>query len=304
MNGTTYQQLVIFQTIVQEGSIRAAARRLELAAPSVSQSLKALENSMRLPLLLRTTRRMELTEAGQMLFDSTLPAIATLNYAVESVRNLSEAPSGTVRLTLPRFVAQFFLMPVYAEFCERYPHIQLELSASDATVNIISQGFDAGIRFGDRIEEGMVARALTPPIKDALFASPEYLERHGTPQTPNDLRHHKLIQYRFIASNQLAPLELQDGENRIRVEMPTALVVNDTDLIMDAAQKNLGIGRFLLPMVRPLLKSGALLPVLAKHWPVTPGLYLYYPQNSQKARRIRVLIDFLCARAISEWPAD
>ncbi|MBC7001069.1 LysR family transcriptional regulator [Photobacterium sp. BZF1] len=293
MNGATYNQLMMFHTIVNEGSISSAARKLEIAPPSVSQALKTLEQQMGLPLFTRTTRRMELTEAGQLLFERTQGAISELNFAVESVKDLSEDPSGKVRITTPRFAYQYLLKPIYVEFCQRYPNIQLEISINDAAVNIISDGFDMGIRFGDRVEEGMVARQLTPPTKEALFASLSYIEKHGMPNSPDDLKQHKLIQYRFIASNQLAPLRLNNEGQDITVDMPLGLIVNDTDVMVDAAVNGLGIGRVIEPMIDDLLVDSQLVPVLQPYWYPYSGLYVYFHQNTQKAKRVRVLIDFL-----------
>lgn len=296
MKGSTFNQLTIFQAIVQEGSIRGAARKLEIAPPSASQALKLLEVSLGMPLFNRTTRRLELTEAGHLLYDQINKPIQTLDYAFESVRDLTEVPSGRVSITLPRFVYQFFLRPVYAEFCQRYPDIQLEISVSDEAVNILSAGYDLGIRFGDRIEPGMVARQVTAPMQEALFASEAYLSQFGTPATPEDLQQHKLVQYRYIASNQLAPLTIQNKGQTLTVDMPLALVVNDTDAMVDAAEKGLGIGRIVEPMVKEQLADGRLIPILKDYWAPYPGLYIYFIQNSQKARRIRVLVDFLVAK--------
>ncbi len=297
MKGSTYNQLTIFHNIVKEGSIRGAARKLEMAPPSVSQALKQLEKSIGLPLFNRSTRRIELTEAGTQLYEQTLAAINTLDYALESVQDLSASPAGKVSITLPRFVFQFFLKPIYAEFCQRYPDIQLEISVSDEAVNILDKGFDLGIRFGDKIEDGMVARQIIPPTRDALFASDEYVKRFGIPATPSELQQHKLVNYRFIASNQLVPMVLNDAGEDLTVDMPVALIVNDTDAMVDAAEKGLGIGRMAEPMVADKLSSGALHPVLESYWAPIAGMYLYFMQNSQKARRVRVLIDFLIEKA-------
>lgn len=293
MKGATYNQLTIFRTIVHEGSIRGAARKLEMAAPSVSQALKLLEKQLGLPLFNRSTRRIDLTEAGQLLYDQVSDAISTLDLALESVQDLSERPSGNVSITLPRFAYQMFLKPVYAEFCYLYPDIRLEISVSDKAVNILSEGHDLGIRFGDRIEPGMVARQITAPMHEALFATDDYIERYGIPETPEDLHSHKLIQYRFIASNQLAPLHLVQNSQSITVDMPHGLIVNDTDAMLDAAENGLGIGRIITPMVEDKLESGEVKPILKDYWYPYPGLYLYFMQNSQKARRVRALIDFL-----------
>jgi len=297
MNGTTYNQLMMFHTIAQECSITAAARKLEIAPPSVSQALKMLEEQLGLPLFTRTTRRIELTEAGQLLYERTLASMSELNLAVESVSDLSRLPSGKVRITVPRFVYQSLLKPIYIEFCQRYPSIQLEISVSDKAIDIIRDGFDMGIRFGDRVEEGMIARQLTLPVKEALFASPGYVEQYGLPKTPDDLKQHKLIQYRFISSNQVAPLNLNNQGETITVNMPTALIVNDTDVMIDAAHNGLGIGRIVTPMVEEGFKKGEIVPVLEEYWQPYSGLYVYFHKNTQKAKRVRVLIDFLLEKA-------
>ncbi|MET2845860.1 LysR family transcriptional regulator [Vibrio owensii] len=297
MNGTTYNQLMMFHTIAQEGSITAAARKLEIAPPSVSQALKMLEEQLGLPLFTRTTRRIELTEAGQLLYERTLASMSELNLAVESVSDLSRVPSGKVRITVPRFVYQSLLKPIYIEFCQRYPSIQLEISVSDKAIDIIRDGFDMGIRFGDRVEEGMIARQLTLPVKEALFASPGYVEQYGLPKTPDDLKQHKLIQYRFISSNQVAPLNLNNQGETLTVNMPTALIVNDTDVMIDAAHNGLGIGRIVTPMIEEGFKKGEIVPVLEEFWQPYSGLYVYFHKNTQKAKRVRVLIDFLLEKA-------
>lgn len=301
LNSATYNQLVIFQAIVTEGSIRGAARKLGMAAPSVSQALKRLEKTLGLPLFTRTTRRIALTEAGRLLHERATPALSSLNYAIESIQDLINAPSGKVRLTVPRFAWQLFLAPVYAEFCKLYPDIKLEISVSDASVNLVQEDFDLGIRFGGRIEEGMATKRLTPPMREVLFASTDYLARHGTPETPYDLQRHKLVQYRFITSNQLAPLILNHNGEELTVEMPTAMVVNDMGMMADAGKKGIGIGRVAEPAISAALSAGTVKPVLEEYWKKYPGLYAYFPQNSQQARRIRVFLDFLDAKALRHW---
>ena len=299
MKGATLNQLATFHTIATEGSITAAARKLEIAPASVSQSLKTLEQHLGLPLFSRTTRRIELTEAGRLLFQKSANAMTDIENALENVGDLTDIPSGTIKLTTPRIAYQLILEPIYAEFCQRFPEIQLEISVSDKSINIIEEGFDLGIRFGDRIEEGMIARALTKPMKDALFVSPDYAKSHGIPKTIEELKHHSLVHYRFIASNQLAPLTLVNNGEELTVDMPVALVSNDTDIMIDGAIKGVGIGRLIEPMVAAHFANQSLLPILKKHWYEIPGFYLYYHQHSQLAKRIRVFIDFLLDRVVA-----
>lgn len=227
-----------------------------------------------------------------------------MDFAVESVKDLSEQPSGKVSITLPRFVYQSFFRPIYAEFCQRYPEIELEISISDKTVNLLEDGYDMGIRFGDKLESGVVAHQLSPPNKEVIFVSDNYAEKYGIPKTLEDLQHHKVIQYRFATSNQIAPFMLMQNKQSIRIETPTALIVNDTDAIVDAAVKGLGIGKVLYPSVAEELKKKTVKPILEKHWYEYPGMYLYFLQNTQKAKRIRVLIDFLLEKSKTSFPSN
>lgn len=169
----------------------------------------------------------------------------------------------------------------------------MEISVTDATLDILKEGFDLGIRFGDRVDEGMVTRALTKPMKEAFFVSKGYAEKHGVPTSIEQLQQHKLVQYRFISSNQLVPVLLDKDGDTVNVQMANALVVNDTDLMVDATLKGLGIGRMVEPAVAELIQSGELVPVLREYWYPYSALYVYFHRNTQKAKRVRVLIDFL-----------
>ncbi|SHG80278.1 LysR family transcriptional regulator [Ferrimonas marina] len=298
MNRIPFGQLEIFLSIARHGSIRGAARALAISAPSVSQGLKLLESHLGLPLFIRTTRQIELTEAGRLLLEQAGPAHAALTEALVEAGAQGQAPSGKVRLTLPRFVYRLYFHAHYAEFCRRFPQIELEVSVDDRAVDLIEQGYDLGIRLGDRVAQGMVAKRISPPMAEALFASPDYLAAHGTPDSIEALRQHRLIQYRFIASNQVAPLMLQTDGEPVRIELPNAMVVNDTDLMVDAALQGLGIGRIVTPAVKSHFNQGTLVPVLPHHWHQYPGLHLYFPQGAQKAQRVRALIDFLSERPL------
>ncbi len=296
MKGNTFNQLMVFHTIAREGSITKAAQKLEIASPSVSNSLKTLESQLGVPLFTRTTRRIELTEAGRLLHSQTASSMSDLSSALEGIKELGQIPSGKVRITMPKFVYQHFFKDHYADFYRLYPEVELEISISDAAMDILKEGFDLGIRFGDRVDPGMVAKALTPPMKEAFFVSPEYAEKYGVPNSLEQLQQHKLVQYRFITSNQLVPVLLDNNGETINIDMANAMIVNDTDLMVDATLKGLGIGRMVEPAVKELLESGELIPVLPEHWYPYSALYVYFHRNTQKAKRVRVLIDFLVQR--------
>lgn len=288
-----YGQLNVFQTIAQEGSISAAARKLGIAVPSASQSLKLLEQKMGVPLFHRTTRNIQLTEAGRQLLARTEMAMMTLNQAFEEIQNFNSEPSGTVRITLSRFAYQLILRPHLTAFRDRYPQIQLEISLNDALVNLLEEGFDLGIRFGNRIDEGMIARQLLPAFKEGLYVSQAYLQKYGKPKTPKELTAHQLIGYRFISSNRIEPLVLNIDGQEIALNMDTPLLCNDPEIIADATRQGLGIGRIFEPNIQSFEDKDDFIPILQKYWREYPPLYLYYLQHSQKARKVQAVIEFL-----------
>lgn len=293
MNSQIYGQLTVFHAIVTHGSISAAARYLHVGAPAVSKSLKLLEDYLGLPLFRRTTRRVELTEAGQLLYDHTSPMMHSLDYALEAVQDLGNTPMGKVRLTTSGFAYDCVLKNHLAKFCLRYPEIHLEISINDGLVDILEEGYDLGIRYGDRVEEGMVARQIMPPVNEGLYVSADYIKRYGEPLTPQELTQHRLIGYRFIASKRILPMTLKQNGEEITIDMPTSLITDNAPVIADATRQGLGIGRIFEPIYQQLPDKDKFIPILKDYWRSYPGVYVYFYQHSQKAKRVRVLIDFL-----------
>ncbi|WP_261640542.1 LysR substrate-binding domain-containing protein [Erwinia mallotivora] len=295
MNNAIYNQIRIFQSIARECSITAAARKLEITPPSVSNALRLLEQHIGHALFVRTTRRIELTETGQQLLEKTTAAVDSLESSLESIREQNQAPSGLVRITLSRFAWLLILKPAMAAFCQRYPAIQLEISVFDGTVNVIDDRFDLGIRFGDVLEGGVVARLLMKPFREGLYASSVYLAKYGMPVEPADLSAHQLIGYRFITNNRILPLMLEVNGETLTVEMPAQLISNDIDVMANGIRNGLGIGRLFEPVHRLQPDREKLLPVMENYWKTYPPVYLYYPKSAGKTKRVKALIDFLLA---------
>lgn len=296
MNNVIYNQIRIFQSIAREGSISAAARKLEITPPSVSKALKLLEQHLGHPLFIRTTRRIELTDAGQQLLQQTSAAVDSLEKALDSIKEGSQQPSGLIRITLSRFAYLLILKPFMAEFCQRYPGVQLEISVYDGTINIIEERFDLGIRFGDILEGGVVARQLLKPLREGLYASVAYLEEFGTPVLPADLHQHRLIGYRFITNNRILPLMLEDKGEQLTVEMPVQLISSDIDVMADGIRSGLGIGRLFEPIHWLQPDRETFIPVMEPYWKTYPPVYLYYPKSAGKTKRVKALIDFLLTK--------
>lgn len=254
-----------------------------------------LEEHIGHPLFVRTTRRIELTETGQQLLEQTASAVDLLETSLENIRDKNQDPSGVVRITLSRFAYLLILKPVMDAFCQQYPGIQLEISVYDGTVSIIEERFDLGIRFGDILEGGAVARPLMKPFREGLYASSAYLEKYGLPLVPAELSHHRLIGYRFITNNRILPLILNVDGEPLTVEMPVQLISNDIDVMADGIRNGLGIGRLFEPIWRLHPDREQLIPVMERYWKTYPPVYLYYPRNAGKTKRVKALIDFLIA---------
>ncbi|MEH8032555.1 LysR family transcriptional regulator [Gallibacterium anatis] len=292
MNSTTYHQLQIFHAIAQEGSINSAARKLGITSPSVSQALKLLEQTMDMPLFWRSTRRVQLTEAGTRLLQQTEPLMRELDSRLEQFLGEEHEPAGLVKITLSRFAYRLIIQPYLAEFNQRYPHICLDISVYDGTVDLMQAGYDLSIRFGDKIDENMVARQLLPSFQEGLYVSKGYLQQYGEPQRDN-LHQHHLIGYRFITTGQSLPLILEKDGQSESIEMPTPIICNDIDTIADGVRAGLGIGRLFTPIHQQLPDKNDFIPVLTDYWRNYPPVYLYYPQASQKIKRVAAVIDFL-----------
>lgn len=295
MQKNYYQQLLIFHTIAKTRNISAASRQLELSVAAVSKSLQTLEQHLGVPLIQRTTRKLTLTEAGEKLVQQTTLAVKQIEHSLTDIQSWANPPAGLVRITLPQLAFYLVLQPHYAEFCQQYPQIQLELSIDNATVDIVEQHFDFGIRFGHSIEDGMIAHQLTPPMQEGLFVSKQYALQYGIPQTPTELSHHQLIGHRFITHNRLNPLTLNLNGIEKQFEVKQQLILNDTEMVVDAVLQGFGIGRIFDLRYQQLDLKDQLIPVLQPYWRQFPALYLYYFPRQQQLKRAKAIIDFLLA---------
>ena len=296
MSTQPFNGIEIFLAIVRLGSLRSAARSLGMGAPAVSYRLKALDRELGVNLLVRTTRSIELTDAGRALVNRAGPAFAQIDEAVAEAREAGRAKTGTLRLTLPWSAYRIAIEPVLAEFQAQYPDVRLELSFDEALVDIVGNGFHAGIRLGDRLADGMVATRLTPPLRAALSAAPAYLERHGRPDHPRDLLAHKCIRYKFISANRIADWQFREDGQTFTVDPAASLVFDSFQSVVQAAREGHGIGWSLRAVIEPDLSDGTLQTVLDPYALEHPPFFLYYPEHNRNLDLLRLFIDFLSAR--------
>lgn len=288
--------LVTFVAVAQTQGFSAAAVRLGVSPSAVSQSIRQLEARLGAVLFNRTTRSVSLTEAGVRFLVRVGPAVQELASASEELVDASARPSGLLRLNVPRVGYAFVLQPILAKFLKAYPDIDMEVAISSALVDIVEEGFDAGIRYGTLVERDMVGVSVGPQWETSIIASPAYLAERGTPLHPRDLLAHDCIGFRFATSGALERWEFEQGEENLKLAVSGRLVLNDVGAVVQAAIDGLGLGNVLSTYSAAHIAEGRLVRVL-EHWsPKLPGLTLYYPDRKRVPLKLRALIDFLRAQ--------
>lgn len=281
-----------FLATANHRSFRRAAKELGVTPSAVSQAVRTLEARIGVALFFRTTRSVGLTEAGVRFFERAGPAFDELIAAADSARGLGQRPTGLLRLSVPRGVVPLILEPLIGPFCEAYPEIEVEIAASEEMVDLATGGFDAGIRLGQFIAPDMVAVRLTQPFPFVVVGSPEYLERHGRPEKPEDLRDHSCLRIRR-SSGAIASWDFIEGNKAVEAIVSGPLIAHDYPTLIGAAQRGLGLAQVPEPLAASALRDGKLERVLTGFFFETPGVFLYYLDRRQVLPKLRVFIDFL-----------
>ncbi|MDR5774118.1 MULTISPECIES: LysR family transcriptional regulator [unclassified Caballeronia] len=285
--------IMTFVAVAEEKGFSAAAVRLGVSPSAVSQAIRTLEKRVGLALFSRNTRGVSLTEAGEKFFERVLPAVRELALASEELGAAAERPSGTLRITVARSGHMIVLQPVLRRFLERYPEIRVDLCIDNSLVDIVARGFDAGIRFGDRVERDMVAVRIGPPIEAHIVASPDYLERRGVPKHPHDLAAHDCISSRLISTGQIERWSFRKNGESLDLVVTGRLILNDSAALVQSALDGIGIAYMINGYIERFIEEGRLVRLLADWSPPLPGYTLYYPDRRHVAPKLRAFIDFL-----------
>lgn len=292
MRTSEFGELTAFVAVAEEKSFRKAAARLNLTASTLSHALRALEERLGVRLLNRTTRTVSPTQAGLALLAEIAPAFNTIANAVESVNAFRESPRGRVRINMPRIAADMVFLPQLPAFFGRYPDVRLELTTHDGFVDIVGEGFDAGVRIRDDIQQDMSAVRLTADFHVAVYGSPAYFEQRAIPQTPADLQHHDCIGLREISGGSLYRWEFEKEGRRLAVPVSGPLTVDSIGMMTRIALDGIGlVYTAQSPEHDELVATGRLIRVLAD-WSISyPGFFLYYPGHRQLPAALRAVID-------------
>jgi len=282
-----------FTAIVRAGGFRTAAGRRGVSASALSEALRRLEARLGVRLINRTTRAMTLTDAGSQLYERLVPALGEVSAALDAVNSFRDSPVGTLRLNVPTIVARIFLPPLVAKFLAEHPGVRMEVTADDTLIDVLAAGFDAGVRYDERLEKDMIALPVGPRQQRFVLAgAPSYFAARGRPEHPSDVLDHPVIRHRF-ASGVSHPLEFEKDGEVIRVVPDGPLVSNAIELEMAGAVAGLGLIATFEDFLSPHLESGALESVLADWLPPFSGPFLYYHSRRHMPGPLRAFVDFL-----------
>src|SRR6266508_1204861 len=241
MKTAPFPQLQAFLAVARLRSFSSAARELGVSRSAVSYSVRQLEDQLRVVLLTRTTRSVSLTDAGRRLLETAGPG---LGQALAALANVGAQPGeavGRLRLSAPRMAVAFVINPVLPTFRARHPRVEVEVDIEDRFVDIVAEGYDAGVRLSEAIERDMVQVRLTDAFRFVVVGAPSYLDRHGTPEKPQDLLRHECITFRARTTGALYAWELERGRKTWRVPVRAGVVTGDIEVMLSLAESGAGL---------------------------------------------------------------
>jgi len=292
LNRGELADLNVFVALVRRRSFRQAAIELGVTTSALSHALRQLETRLGVKLLNRTSRSVVPTLAGAALAEKLEQGFALIGEALGELDQHRDAPVGRLRLSVPRDAARLLLTPTLPRLLAAYPQLQLDISVEDRPVDIVADGLDAGIRFGDTVPQDMVALPLTDELRWIVVGAPAYLDRHGRPQQPEELAEHRCVRLR-LGNGALYRWELGSGATTRTIDVPGPLTVNETETSIQVALDGLALAYCLEWRVADELRDGRLEQVLPD-W-TSPGapLCIYYPSRRQPPPGLRQLIEAL-----------
>ncbi|MFL5393995.1 MAG: LysR family transcriptional regulator [Myxococcales bacterium] len=291
MNNAPFVQLQAFLAVARLRSFSSAARELGVTRSAVSHAVQQLEEQLRVVLLARTTRSVAATDTGRRLLENAGPALAQVVAALGEVAAKPGEAVGRLRLSVPRLALPFVIDPVLPTFRMRHPRIEVDVAVSDRLVDVVAEGFDAGVRSSDVIERDMVQVRLTDPFRFVVVGAPDYLARHGTPQRPEDLLRHECLTFRSQTTGARYAWELERGRRAWRVPVRGAVVTDDGVLTVALAEKGMGLAYAFEPMVQEQLRTGRLQRVLEPYAATIAGFFLYFPSRAQRSTPLRLFVE-------------
>ena len=282
--------LPLFQAVAEEHNFRAAADRLGVTRSAISQGVRRLEDAIGMALVVRTTRSVRLTEAGERLLAALSQPMSDILAAIEHLA-AEDQPRGLLRLAVTSIAEEFLSGPLLTRFAQANPAVTIDVTVTDEEFDIVAAGFDAGVRLGEVIEQDMIAVPVGGLQREAAVAAPAYLAAHGVPSHPRDLVHHRCIGWRPAPN--VAPHRWEFEENGVAfdVAVEPQITTNDLRLMLRSALSGAGITFAPRATFHDYVARGELVWLLEDFSPPFPGFYLYYPQRRNMAPKLRALVE-------------
>ena len=285
--------MATFVAVAEAKGFRAAAERLEVSHSAVSQALRRLEERLGVALVRRSTRSVHLTEAGERLYTSLRPALDEVRAAVTAVGEFGDAPRGTLRVHTSTIAETIVGESLLTSFVNDHPHVQLDLVVSDAPVDIVADGYDAGIQLGEVIDKDMIAVPVTGDLRLAVVGAPSNFALRGVPKHPRELVEHECLNWHPTADTPAYRWEFSENGRRFVVAVRSRVLSTHSALNRRLAVAGLGVTMAFEAHVRDYLARGELVRVLERFCEPFPGYYLYYPQRRHASRALRAFVEHL-----------
>lgn len=293
MQGRQFAELSAFVEVAEYGSFTKAARHLGVSTGSLSQTIRALEESLGVRLLNRTTRSVALTEAGERMLKRLRPLLDDFTAVVDYANAFRDRPAGHLRISVPPGAASYLVGPLLGRFHTQYPEIAIEIWVDSTLTDIVAGRYDAGVCVGNRVARDMIAVRISDEIRHVVVASPEYLARHPQPQRPEELLSHNCIRLRF-PSGQFLPWRFAVKGEIVELAVEGSLIINEAEMSVRTALEGVGVLFSNDSFVQPMISRGRLVPLLEKWMPPPSDAYfLYYPSRRQNTAALQALIDYL-----------
>ena len=285
--------LTAFLAVAEERSFTRAAAKLGTSQSALSHTVRRLEGRLGLRLLTRTTRSVAPTEAGARLIETLRPAFDEIDGKLAALSELRGKPAGTIRINTSKHAAERILWPVVARLLPDYPDVKVELAVDQSLADIVAGRYDAGVRLGEQVAKDMIAVRIGPDLRMAVVGAPSYLADHPAPRTPHDLTAHSCINLRLPTLGGLYAWEFEKDGHELNVRVEGRLVLNDVQMIVEAAAAGFGLACILSDHVEAHLADGRLVRVLEDWCPPFAGYHLYYPSRRQPAPAFSLLVEAL-----------
>jgi DNA-binding transcriptional LysR family regulator len=296
MRRETFGDLVGFLAVAQDRSFTKAAAKLGVSRSALSHTVSGLEARLGIRLLMRTTRSVAPTAAGERLLASLGHRIEEIEAELDALTALRDKPAGTIRITATDYASEAILLPKLGKLCAEYPDIKIEIVVDYGLTDIVSQRFDAGVRSGEQVAKGMIAVRIGPDMRMAVVGAPSYFNNHSSPKKPQHLTDHDCINLR-LPSQDVYAWEFEKGRRKVNVRVDGTFAFNGTHQILNATVAGLGLAYVPEGMAQPHLSAGRLRRVLEDWCPTYSGYHLFYASRRQTSPAFRLVVDALRHRA-------